>query len=133
MFMISRLVSLSGLCGLLILGGCVESHGHIVSQNWVDRPGRPTMHFLNTPSEADVLAVYPRPAFDAGVEGSAYVQCRFTETGGFDQCVVLEETPAGHAFGDGALRVMTYYRWDPAAYPEMIGKPARQRVWFRMR
>ncbi len=42
---------------------------------------------------------YPAAAQDAGKDGDATVECRFTAIGDFDDCVLVQEHPAGLGFG----------------------------------
>ena len=42
---------------------------------------------------------YPAAAQDAGKDGEATAECRFTKIGEFDDCVLVQESPAGLGFG----------------------------------
>lgn len=52
------------------------------------------------------LDIYPMKALEAEKEGMATAECRFTADGGFRDCVVVEENPAGYGFGPSILRMM---------------------------
>ncbi|MDC7682057.1 energy transducer TonB [Asticcacaulis sp. BYS171W] len=49
---------------------------------------------------------YPPRAADAEIEGRTVVQCRWSQTGWLENCLVLEDKPKGYGFGAAALRVV---------------------------
>jgi TonB family protein len=112
-----------------ILSAC-STVSTVVAEDSFHRPGMSTFRWIATPSGAEVLDVYPAAALDAGVSGAATLVCSFTAAGRLSNCVIEAETPRGWGFGQAAERVVDKFRFDPAAYPEMVGQRARQTVRF---
>jgi TonB family protein len=65
------------------------------------------------PGAADLMGVYPGQARRKGLSGTAKIGCAVTVEGKLDQCVVLEETPPNQGFGQAALRLSPYFRFQP--------------------
>lgn len=65
----------------------------------VDRPP----DWVKRPSATELRAVFPSDAYDKGISGSAIIDCIATIQGGLSECVVLDERPAGMAFGGAAI------------------------------
>ena len=58
---------------------------------------------------------YPRKARQAGVEGKATTLCTVAKNGRLSECTVIDETPAGCAFADAALKLNRYMVIAPLA------------------
>jgi TonB family protein len=81
--------------------------------------------WVKKPSARDLNAVWPMSAMRNGISGSATISCKTSLTGGLEQCVVREETPAGAGFGQAALLLAPALRWKPGTRD---GKPVRSGV-----
>ena len=66
--------------------------------------------WAQTPSGADMLRVFPRPALMRSVSGQAEMRCRVLSGGAIGHCDVLAESPAGWGFGSAAQRLAPKYR-----------------------
>ncbi|HUJ02432.1 MAG TPA: TonB family protein [Rhizomicrobium sp.] len=65
------------------------------------------------PSQADYDSVYPEAAREAGVTGSAIIQCSVADDGSLTSCNALQETPDGSGFGQAALGLKDKIRLNP--------------------
>ena len=50
-------------------------------------------------------ATYPSQALDAHKEGEAATECRFSDVGTLEDCVLVEDSPAGYGFGPSLMRI----------------------------
>lgn len=81
----------------------------IVEHRWAARP-----------SAADMSALYPPAARDAGVEGLVVISCIATAEGKLSACEAVVEKPAGMGFGEASLKLAEFFRLEPA---DARGKP----------
>jgi periplasmic protein TonB len=80
--------------------------GH--AQTVVDRPSGSIVtqpDWVRRPSDSEFKAVYPPVARAAKVEGRASIRCTIDNDGRLQNCSVTSETPAGHGFGEAALKL----------------------------
>ena len=66
--------------------------------------------WAETPTGADVLSVYPRPALTRNVSGQVDMRCKVQESGAVSRCDVTGESPAGWGFGSAAQQLASKYR-----------------------
>lgn len=57
------------------------------------------------PTREEIMHEYPPEALRQGIRGSAIVECQIVSPGVLDRCLAISENPAGHGFGDAAIRV----------------------------
>ena len=69
--------------------------------------------WTQTPSEDDMIAVYPPSALAAQLGGKAVVSCRVTPNGELGGCELVSEDPAGQGFGQAALGLAPTFRMQP--------------------
>lgn len=62
------------------------------------------------PTGADVAAVYPRDALNAGLSGRVILMCKTTEAGLLAECSTRGETPAGNGFAEAALKLAPKFK-----------------------
>lgn len=65
------------------------------------------------PSGDQLMRAYPRRALEAGVAGSASLNCLVQANGSVADCQVTGETPGGYGFGRAAQSVSRYFRINP--------------------
>jgi protein TonB len=65
------------------------------------------------PTGADVAAVYPRDALNAGLSGRVILMCKTTEAGLLAECSTRGETPAGNGFAEAALKLAPKFKIRP--------------------
>lgn len=65
------------------------------------------------PSGDQLMRAYPRRALEAGVAGSASLNCLVQANGSVADCQVTAETPGGYGFGRAAQSVSRYFRINP--------------------
>lgn len=70
--------------------------------------------WLIKPSAKNIGRVYPSLARQQRIEGKVTLACSVDTDGYLSDCVVADETPAGHGFGNAALEVTGYMRMKPA-------------------
>ena len=75
---------------------------HVVRPNW-----------LRTPSADELARAYPEGALRQGLGGQAELSCLVTAAGAVRDCRVAAETPAGHGFGEAALKLSRFFRMSP--------------------
>jgi len=93
----------------------------LVSAHWISRPGASAFD-----------QYYPRPARNAGMEGRALLDCIVNADGSL-RCLVANELPAGHGFGDAAIHIAPGFRVlqsDDGA--SAVGKRIRVSITFRL-
>ncbi len=78
------------------------------------------LDWLRRPTQADLIAVYPREAYQKGQGGTATLNCVVTVQGALRDCAVTAETPAGAGFGgrrgpDAAIPLQAHHGRRPAA------------------
>jgi protein TonB len=94
-------------------------------------PAPPRIYNVVWESEAsasEVQRAYPADARQAGIAGSAAVECVIAPDGRLHACSVVSETPAGHGFGRAALKLAPAFRagsatasgWPTAGYRTRI-------------
>lgn len=76
----------------------------------MDRPP----DWVKRPSPTELRAVFPSEAYDKGISGSAIIDCIATIQGGLSECVVVDESPAGMAFGGAAIALTPQFSMRPA-------------------
>ncbi|MDO9429719.1 MAG: energy transducer TonB, partial [Phenylobacterium sp.] len=69
--------------------------------------------WLKRPNGEDVLAVWPREAWEKGLGGRASIRCRITLQGALADCSVLSEEPAGAGFGVAAIALSPQFLLKP--------------------
>lgn len=69
--------------------------------------------WLSKPSGDQLADAYPARALDLGLAGSATLSCTVSAAGLVQNCVVMEETPAGFGFGAAALKLSRWFRMSP--------------------
>lgn len=65
------------------------------------------------PSGDQLMRAYPRRALDAGVAGSASLNCLVQANGSVADCQVTAETPGGYGFGRAAQSLSRHFRINP--------------------
>lgn len=65
------------------------------------------------PSGDQLMRAYPRRALDAGVAGSASLNCLVQANGSVADCQVTGETPGGYGFGRAAQSLSRHFRINP--------------------
>lgn len=89
------------------------------------------VRWLQIPTDADMLGVYPRDALNAGVDGQVRMICVMTAAGTLTDCGAASETPPGQGFGAAAARLGHLFRFDAADRPDLVGKRGAVNVTFR--
>lgn len=89
------------------------------------------VRWLQIPTDADMLDVYPRDALSAGMDGHVRMICVMTAAGTLTDCGAASETPPGQGFGAAAARLGHLFRFDAADRPDLIGKRGAVNVTFR--
>ncbi len=89
------------------------------------------VRWLQIPTDADMLDVYPRDALNAGVDGHVRMICVMTAAGTLADCGAASETPPGQGFGAAAARLGHLFRFDAGDRPDLIGKRGAVNVTFR--
>ena len=69
--------------------------------------------WLHKPTQADLIAVYPREAYQKGLGGTATLSCVVTVQGALRDCAVTAETPAGAGFGRAAIALTPQFHFRP--------------------
>ncbi|WP_409514393.1 energy transducer TonB [Brevundimonas sp.] len=124
-------------CGELV-GARVQADRATIERNaYIPAdPFAPAEHYAS--SASDPLAIrwarppriterdIPQRAIDAGVTGSAVVECQISDMGRPEYCSVISETPEGYGFGAVALRVVAR----ALASPTNAGRKGRATVQF---
>jgi protein TonB len=65
------------------------------------------------PSADQMMDAYPKRAIQAGVPGSASLNCLVLPTGAVTDCNVTRETPGGYGFGRAAQSLSRQFRVNP--------------------
>ena len=89
------------------------------------------VRWLQIPTDADMLDVYPGAALSAGLDGHVRMICVMTAAGTLTDCGAASETPPGRGFGGAAARLGHLFRFDAADRPDLIGKRGAVNVTFR--
>lgn len=89
------------------------------------------VRWLQIPTDADMLDVYPRDALSAGMDGHVRMICVMTAAGTLTDCGAASETPPGQGFGAAAARLGHLFRFDAADRPDLVGKRGAVNVTFR--
>ena len=66
--------------------------------------------WLSRPTGQDILEAYPHRALERQLSGHTTMRCIVDSTGKMSKCEIVEETPAGHGFGDAELKLAPLYR-----------------------
>ena len=74
----------------------------IVNPDWVHRP-----------SGSQFGAVFPVVAQRSRVSGRAVIACGVAASGQVENCVVIDESPAGFGFGTAALKMSVFFKMRP--------------------
>lgn len=70
--------------------------------------------WLKKPSLQDIMGVFPRAAFEKGLEGRARIRCIVTVQGALRACQVVSESPTGQGFGQAAIIITSQLLMKPA-------------------
>jgi TonB family protein len=89
--------------------------------NWPKGPD-----WLRKPTGQDMANYYPEKAQRDAVSGRGIIDCDVTAKGLLDHCRVVDDFPAGYAFGEAALKLGRIFRLDPKTVD--VADPARNRV-----
>ena len=73
----------------------------------------PAPGWMSLPSAYEFSRHYPKEARTGRLEGVAAIKCHVDRDGRLDSCAVMEERPAGHGFGEAALRMAPSFRSEP--------------------
>ena len=65
------------------------------------------------PSADQMMRAYPSRAMEAGLSGSAQLNCLVQANGTVSTCEVVRETPSGQGFGRAAQQLSRYFRINP--------------------
>lgn len=77
------------------------------------------------PDPADLQDHYPWKARQAGVEGTATIDCIATVEGTLKDCSIVSEDPEGYGFGEATIAASGLFRMNPRI---LNGKPAEGTV-----
>ena len=69
--------------------------------------------WLRQPSGDQLSRAYPDRALEAGVSGSAVLNCRVETSGRVSDCAVVSETPGNQGFGRAAMGLSRYFQLNP--------------------
>jgi periplasmic protein TonB len=94
--------------------------GVVTNPDWVRRP-----------SGDALMRAYPQRALNAGVTGSATLNCVVRVDGTLSGCSVASETPNGQGFGRAALRLSRDFRMSPRTVDGQAVEGARVNVTLR--
>lgn len=89
------------------------------------------VHWLQIPTGADMLNVYPRDALAAGLGGQVRMVCLMTAAGTLTDCGPASETPSGQGFGAAAARLGSLFRFDARDRPDLVGQRGAVNVTFQ--
>lgn len=73
--------------------------------------GRPD--WISKPTADQLDRAYPRRALNAGISGSATLNCVLNGAGTVTECTVVSETPGGWGFADAAIKLSRFFRMKP--------------------
>lgn len=76
-------------------------------------PAMAQPHMTKAPTQAQVLAVYPKAAMDRRASGVATMRCTVLTTGLLADCVALGEHPAGLGFSQAVLKLQPTFEYAP--------------------
>jgi len=97
-----------------VISDVVEDFGRTPPVPIIEPPrviGRP--QWIDKPSGLQLSRAYPRRAQDAGVSGSATLNCVVEAAGTVRDCAVISETPTGWGFGEAAVKLSRFFRMKP--------------------
>ena len=81
---------------------------------WAANPALPALvgkpDWVEKPTGADLVALYPKAAEKAGVSGMVVMDCRVRGDGGLRACRVRSQNPAQYGFGEAALKMSARFR-----------------------
>ncbi len=95
----------------------------VISATW-PAPQTPVA-WVDEPKEGDFMTSVTRPAWRAGGEGRAVMNCMAAKLGALHDCIVIFQEPVGKGFGTMALRFQSFLRLKPAL---VDGKPVTSGV-----
>lgn len=100
--------------------------GHVVTESVDDAPpARETVveppavrvirnpSWVRQPSADQMMRAYPSRAAEAGLAGSASLNCMVEANGSVSGCSITGETPTGQGFGRAAQQLSRYFRINP--------------------
>ncbi|HEX2562161.1 TonB family protein [Phenylobacterium sp.] len=73
--------------------------------------------WVRRPRPEDLLAVWPKVAWEKGIGGKAVISCTVTTAGALRDCSVVEEDPPGMGFGGAAITLTAQL----AMRPKLVG------------
>ena len=68
------------------------------------------------PTANDLLAVWPRAALNANINGKAVIECKITLQGALYDCTPVSESPAGMGFGSAAAALSAQFTMNPPTH-----------------
>ena len=80
---------------------CLASLGALA----IAMPAAAEVTWAVAPTNAEMAAVYPEKAREAGIGGGVELACTSTRTGDMTDCDVLGESPRGYGFGIAARKL----------------------------
>ncbi len=92
----------------------------ITNPDWVQRP-----------SGDQLMRAYPNRAIEAGITGSAQLNCAVQVDGRLNDCRIVSETPARQGFGRAATSLSRYFRMSPRTVDGQAVEGARVTVGIR--
>jgi protein TonB len=114
---LSRVVA--AMC-MSLLSGEALAQTAVGDAQAVSSPGAPSTigsgeiyspEWLRKPDGEDIARIWPRKAVLARQRaGDATMSCRVAKTGLLENCVVVDETPAGFDFGLAALKLQRHFK-----------------------
>lgn len=94
-------------------GGLAPGSEYVIGADWFRMDKDPD--WLRKPSSNDLMTVWPRAAYAAGIDGRATIICLVNTQGALFDCVVRSEQPAGMGFGAAAIALTPQFMMRPAS------------------